>query len=164
MPDKSPVLHMLCGKIAAGKSTLAARLGDLPGTVRISEDDWLHALYSDELRGLEDYARCSSKLRRIMGAHVAGLLGAGCSVVLDFPANTVEQRRWMRGILESTAASGQLHLLDTPDAVCLARLSERNGRGDHPFKVTEAQFRQFSGHFAAPSPDEGLPIVRHRGG
>ncbi|MEG2632911.1 MAG: AAA family ATPase, partial [Comamonas sp.] len=44
--ETSPaVLHMLCGKIAAGKSTLARQLAAAPRTVRINEDDWLSSLY-----------------------------------------------------------------------------------------------------------------------
>ena len=41
MPSDPPVLHMLCGLISSGKSTLAARLAAEPGTVLITEDDWL---------------------------------------------------------------------------------------------------------------------------
>lgn len=43
MSNAAPTLHMLCGKIAAGKSTLAAELGDANGTVIIAEDEWLNA-------------------------------------------------------------------------------------------------------------------------
>lgn len=43
----TPTLHMICGKIAAGKSTLAARLAEADRTVLIAEDDWLGALYAD---------------------------------------------------------------------------------------------------------------------
>lgn len=152
---------MLC---AAGKSTLAASLASAPETVLIAEDDWLNALFADELVSLPDYVRCSSKLRRIMGPHVAAMLNAGVSIVLDFPANTVEQRRWMRGILEKTTASHLLHLLDVPEEICLARLRDRNSQGDHPFAVTEAQFHQFSSYFAAPSAGEGWNIVKHENG
>lgn len=164
MPDISPILHMLCGKIAAGKSTLAASLASAPGTVLIAEDDWLNALFADELVSLPDYVRCSSKLRRIMAPHVTAVLNAGVSVVLDFPANTVEQRKWMRGILKNTSAAHQLHLLEPPDEVCLSRLRARNSQSDHPFAVTEAQFRQFSSHFTVPTPDEGFNVVRHDDG
>lgn len=164
MSGKYPTLHMLCGKIAAGKSTLAARLGGMPETVVIAEDDWLNVLFADDLHSLQDYARCSSKLRQIMLPHVAALLNAGVSVVLDFPANTVEQRNWMRGIIERTNASHQLHLLTASDEVCLARLRERNHQGDHPFAVTEAQFRQFSSHFQVPFPDEGFDVISHEDG
>jgi len=45
-----PTLHLLCGKIASGKSTLSAQLGALPGSVIISEDDWLATLYANEMQ------------------------------------------------------------------------------------------------------------------
>ncbi len=152
---------MLCGKIASGKSTLTARLGSQEGTVVIAEDNWLGALYSDQMTSIADYVRCSAKLRQIMGPHVAALLNAGISVVLDFPANTIETRAWMRSILDQSEANHQLHLLDVPDEVCLARLRARNAAGEHAFAATEEQFRRISKHFVPPSPEEGFTIVRH---
>jgi len=135
-----------------------------PRTILITEDDWLNALFADELVSLPDYVRCSSKLRQIMAPHIASVLNAGVSVVLDFPANTVGQRGWMRGVLDNVTAAHQLHVLEVPDEVCLARLRVRNGKGDHPFAVTEAQFRQFSSHFVGPLPDERFNVVRHDDG
>lgn len=164
MPDRSPTLHMLCGKIASGKSTLAAELGRSDWCIVISEDAWLQALYAEEMREVADYMRCTSKLRSVMGRHIAALLNTGLSVVLDFPANTIEQRRWMRGILEQTRAAHVLHVLDVPDEVCLARLRARNAEGAHPFASSEAQFRRISAHLAPPSPDEGFNVVVHGGG
>lgn len=163
MSTQSPTLHMLCGKIASGKSTLAAHLAREDATVVVAEDEWLHSLYADELSSIADYARCTSKLRSVMGPHIAALLNAGVSVVMDFQANTVEARAWMRNIVDKTHAAHVLHVLDIPDEVCLERLRARNARGDHPFAVTEEQFRQFSSHFVAPSPDEGFNLVIHDG-
>ncbi|MFX0541013.1 AAA family ATPase [Roseovarius sp. S4756] len=100
----------------------------------------------------------------VNGAHVAALLNAEVSIVLDFPANTVEQRNWVRGILETTCAPHQLHLLAVSNEVGMARLRDRNRQGDHPFAVSEAQFHQLSSHFVSPSPDEGFDIVRHESG
>lgn len=164
MSSASPTLHLMCGKIASGKSTLAARLGSMHGAVVIAEDDWLNALYAQEMSSISDYMRCASKLRQVMGPHVVSLLNAGVSVVLDFQANTIEARRWMRDILEQTDAAHKLHVLDVPDDVCMARLHARNARGEHPFAATEEQFRQVSRHFVAPSPDEGFDIVLHKTG
>lgn len=152
---------MLCGKIAAGKSTLAARLGSASGTVLIAEDAWLGVLFADQMQTATDYVRYAAKLRTIMRPHVVSLLNAGVSVVLDFPANTVENRAWMRGILDASGAAHRLHVLDAPDELCLARLRERNAQGTHPFAVTEEQFHRFSRHFEAPSPEEGFTIVMH---
>ncbi|MDU8945159.1 AAA family ATPase [Ovoidimarina sediminis] len=156
-----PTLHMLCGKIASGKSTLAAKLARREGTVLISEDAWLSTLFTDQMSTGADYVRCSAKLRQIMGPHVAALLNAGVSVVLDFPANTPETRKWMRKILDLTGAAHELHLFDLPDDLCLARLRKRNAEGTHAFAVTEDLFHRFSRNFVPPSPDEGFTIVVH---
>lgn len=161
MPGTNPTLHMLCGKIASGKSTLAARLGAQEGTVLISEDAWLAALFADQMSSAADYVRCSAKLRAIMEPHIASLLYAGVSVVLDFPANTVDTRSWMRSILDATDASHQMHVFDVPDEVCLSRLRDRNAGGAHAFAATEAQFYQFAKHYDPPRPDEGFEIIPH---
>ncbi len=157
----APTLHLLCGKIAAGKSTLAAKLARENRAVLMAEDEWLKALYAHELHSVSDFVRCAAKLRSVMGPHVVALLNGGVSVVLDFQANTLDSRAWMRDILAATDASHQLHVLNVPDEVCLARLRARNAGGDHAFAATEAQFQQLSKHFVAPSPDEGFTIVLH---
>lgn len=163
MHGDHPTLHSLCGKIASGKSTLAARLGGAPGTVLIVEDVWLEALFADQLHTLEDYARCSAKLRGVIGAHVAALLDTGLSVVLDFPANTPGQRRWSHEIAETAGVSHFIHFLDVSDDVCLARLRARNAAGAHPFTVSDALFHEVTRHFTAPTADEGFTIVVHGG-
>lgn len=156
-----PTLHMVCGKIASGKSTLTAKLGRRENTVLVSEDDWLATIYAEEMVSIADFVRCAARLRKVMGPHVVSMLNAGVSVVLDFQANTIEARKWMRGILDQTDASHILHVLDVPDETCLERLRSRNARGEHPFAVTEEQFRQVSGRFVMPSPEEGFNILRH---
>ena len=162
MTQISPTLHLICGKAASGKSTLAAKLGQAAGTVVIAEDDWLTALFGSEMSSISDYVRCAAKLREAIGPHIVSLLKAGLAVVLDFPANTVATRAWMRGIAESANAAHQLHYLDVPNEICKARLRARNASGAHPFSVTDDQFEQLAKHFVVPSEQEGFDIVRHR--
>jgi predicted kinase len=151
----------MCGKIAAGKSTLATKLTEQEQTILLVEDEWLNALFSDQLNDISDYLRCTTKLRSMMAPHIMSLLDEGMSVVLDFSANTVEMRKWIREILDTTQAAHELHLLTPSDEVCLERLRVRNARGDHPFKVSEAEYEQFSKHFMPPTPDEGFNVVVH---
>jgi predicted kinase len=162
MSSRETTLHLLCGKIAAGKSTLAGELGALPGTVVVSEDHWLSRLYPGEIQAIADYARCSRRLREAVGPHLVALLKAGVSVVLDFPANTLAARAWMRTIFEAAGVPHQLHYLDIPDAVCKARLRARNARGDHAFAATDAEFDFVTSHFVAPTPEEGFNLVIHQ--
>lgn len=161
MSSTVPTLYMLCGKIAAGKSTLAADLERTTRSVLTAEDEWLNALFAKKIPTASDYVKYASKLRNILGPHITSLLNAGVSVVLGFQANTIESRSWMRGLLDNTTALNQLHILNTSDEICLERLRQRNARGDHPFAPTEEQFLQFSKYFETPTPNEGFTIVQH---
>ena len=157
-----PTLYLLCGKIASGKSTLARELASRPATLLISEDHWNSTLWADELKTIEDYGRLSTRLRAAMTPHIVDILRQGLSVVLDFAANTVKQRAWARSVIEAAGVPHELHVLDVPDAVCLERLRERNASGRHEFHVTDAEYEQFTRHFAPPTPDEGFNVVVHR--
>jgi predicted kinase len=155
-------LHLLCGKIAAGKSSLAAQLGAAPLTVIVSEDQWLFHLFGAEMATVEDYVRCAAKLRNAMAPHVVGLLRAGLSVVLDYPANTLANRAWMKGIADEARVPHQLHWLDVPDEVCKARMRARNAAGDHEFAPTDEHFDLITSYIVPPTAAEGLEIVVHR--
>lgn len=162
MQIETSKLILISGKIAAGKSTLAGELATPRGTVLISEDHWLSNLYPGEITMLDDYVRCSARLRDAIRPHIVSLLGQGLSVVMDFPANTLRQRQWLRGIFETANAAHELHYIDVPDAVCKKRLRDRNLAGDHPFQSSEADFDLVTSYFVAPVPDEGFNIITHR--
>ena len=157
----APILYLLCGKIAAGKSTLARRLAARPATLLVSEDHWTSSLFSGELKTIEDYGRCSARLRAAMAPHLVDILRQGLSVVLDFPANTVSNRNWMRSLITQAKVAHELHLLDVPDTICKQRLRERNADGIHPFQVTEADYDLFTSYFVPPGPSEGFNVVIH---
>jgi predicted kinase len=150
---------MLCGKIAAGKTTLSSRLGEAEKTIVISEDRWIDQLYRSELRTLGDYFERSARLRATLGPHVVALLRAGVSVVLDFHANTVDSRRWMRSLFEEAGASHQLHFLDVPDDICRARMHARRASGGDG--VSDAEFDHVTSFFVAPDASEGFDVIKY---
>lgn len=152
-------LHMLCGKIASGKSTLAARLAAQPKTLLVSEDEWLSRLYPGEIKTVNDYGRCAGRLRDAMGSHLEQLLRAGISVILDFPANTPATRSWQRTIFENTGAAHCLHYLNVADDVCKQRLQQRNAVGSHRFTTSDAEFDAITRFFVSPAREEGFNIV-----
>lgn len=159
MSTQSATLHLLCGKIAAGKSTLAAALAAAPKTIILSEDYWLSRLYPGEITTVADYVRCSAKLREAIAPNIENLLKSGLSVVLDFPANTPSIRAWMRGVIERSGAQHRLYYLDVPDHVCRERLRARNAAGIHEFGASDAEFDAITAHFIAPADDEGFNVV-----
>jgi predicted kinase len=154
-------LHLACGKIAAGKSTLCARLAAAPATVLIAEDAWTKTLFGDEMRDVADYVRVSAKLKSAMGPHVTRLLEAGIDAVLDFPGNTRATRAFWKAAADEAGARLVLHWLDVSDEVCRERLHRRNAEGEHAFAgVTDEQFDLITRRFEPPDAAEGLEIVR----
>src|SRR5258708_38434174 len=98
-------------------------------------DHWMSILFPTENRTIEDFARLSARLRAAMGPHIVDILRQDLSVVLDFPANTVSWRGWMRSVISEADVPHQLHVLDVPDALCQAMLAQRNKDLAHPYQV-----------------------------
>ncbi|MFJ2386343.1 AAA family ATPase [Pseudomonas koreensis] len=155
-------LHLLCGKIASGKSTLAKSLAEQHGALVLSEDQWLSRLYPQQINSVADYLRCARQIRGVLGPLVVDVLAAGGSVVLDFPANTVADRQWLRGLADSARVRHRLHYLDVDDDTCRARLHARNALAEHEFAASDAEFDLITRYFHVPEVDEGLEIVTYR--
>lgn len=156
-----PVLHLMSGKIASGKSTLARSLAVEQSAILLSEDQWLSRLYPEQIKSVTDYARLARQLREVVGPLVVDMLNAGVTVVLDFPANTPEDRQWLRGLADSAAVAHCVHYIDVDEDTCRGRLHLRNHSAEHEFAATDAQFDLITSYFRAPHEDEGLQIETH---
>jgi len=152
----------MCGKIASGKSTLAKSLAEQHGALVLSEDQWLSRLYPEQINSVADYLRCARQIRGVLGPLVVDVLAAGVIVVLDFPANTVADRQWLRGLADSARVRHRLHYLDVDDDTCRARLQARNALAEHEFAASDAEFDLITRYFQVPEVGEGLEIVTHR--
>ena len=82
----SPKLFFLCGKMAAGKSTLARTLvAEQEHAILLVSDEWLGRLYPTEIVDVPAFITYSTRLNEALTPHICTLLGRGLSVVLDFP-------------------------------------------------------------------------------
>ena len=157
-------LHFFCGKMAAGKSTLARELAREHEAVLLEEDHFLAALFPREIRSIADYVKFSSRVKDALSEHIVSLLRRGISVVLDFPANTQNQRRWFRQLIGSAEVAHELHYLDVSDEVCRAQLRERSKSlpEGSPF-TSDAEFEAITKYFQPPTAEEGFNVVLHSG-
>jgi predicted kinase len=158
---KTATLVFFCGKMGSGKSTRSKQIARERGAVWLCEDEWLESLYPGRISSLEDYVKYSSLLKPRMKELVQSLLSAGADVVMDFPANTVSQRDWFRGIFTEAGASHELVYLTATDEVCLEQIKKR--RTEQPERArtdTAEMFEQVSRHFTEPAPEEGFNVTK----
>lgn len=155
-------LIFFCGKMAAGKSTLARELAQREHAVLLVQDELLESLYPSEITDIPEFIKCSSRLKKALAPHICALLSKGISVVLDFPGNTKAQRAWFRELFERANVDHELHFIDVSDAVAKSQLKNRSK--DLPPGTpwtTEAEFESITLYFQSPSEDEGFNVVRH---
>ena len=83
-----PKLIFMCGKMAAGKTTLSCELATREDADLLVQDDFLAALSPGEILDIPDFVPCSSRLRDALSPHICALLAKGISVVTRFPPAT----------------------------------------------------------------------------
>lgn len=152
-------LFFLIGKMGAGKSTYAKKLEQQTGAIRISEDEWLSQLYPDEIQTFDDFLVRHRQLLTVIRPHVQALLSAGNQVVMDFPANTRQDRQGFVRLADEVGASHDAVHLAASDELCLSRLAMR--RTQQPERAAfdnEAVFTAVTRLFEAPQDDERLNL------
>jgi predicted kinase len=157
------MLHILCGKMASGKSTLAQKLTREHDAVLITEDVWLDELYGSEIETFEYYIKYTRRLRTILFDHVQALLRQNIVVVLDFSANTVRQREWFKKLFEQAGTTHTLHYIVASDELCKKQLKKRSQNLPEGKKfTTEAEFDRVTQYFEEPLEEEGFDIKRYK--
>ena len=160
--NTSAKLMFLCGKMAAGKSTLARELAARENAVLLAQDEFLGHLFPGEITDVPAFLDRSVRLQTALSPHICALLSRGLSVVLDFPANTKAQRAWFRNLFERAGVVHELHFLDVSDELCKRQLADRSRHlpPGTPW-TTAAEFDAITAYFQPPPEDEGFTVVRH---
>jgi len=160
--NTSAKLFFLCGKMAAGKTTLARELAKRENAVLLVQDEFLNALYPGEITDLPGFLKCSSRLWAALVPHICDLLWKGNSVVMDFPGNTKAQRLSFRELIDRAHVEHELHFIDASDALCKAQLADRSKSlpAGAPW-TTEAEFKAITAYFEPPSEEERFNVIHH---
>lgn len=157
---KQGILIFLCGKMGAGKSTHSKEIAAERNAVLISEDAWLESLYPKQISTFEDYLKFSSQIKPLVQSHVLDILKTGTNVVMDFPANTFNQRLWFKDLISEAGCPHELIYLKASDALCIKQIAQR--RIEQPARATfdtEAMFHHVKKYFQEPTHNEGFNTI-----
>jgi predicted kinase len=154
-------LYFVIGKMGAGKSTFTAKYSKEHSVILISEDDWLSKLYPNEINTFDDFVVRHKKILSVLKPHLQSILKSGASVILDFPANTVDSRKWFVSLAEEVSASHTAFFIDTPNEICLKQVAKRSKEQPERAKFdTPEMFEAVTKLFEAPQAHERLNITQ----
>lgn len=161
MPNTG-TLVLMCGKMAAGKSTLSRQLAGRDDAVLLVQDEFLARLFPGEIVDIPSFLERAGRLMAVLTPLIGDLLAQGLTVVLDFPGNTRRQRAWFRELIDRTGADHELHVIDASDDICKRQLRQRSAALPEGSRWTsDAEFDAITALFEPPAPDERFTIVRH---
>jgi predicted kinase len=145
-----PVLYLTVGLPGVGKTTLARRIADDEGILRLTPDEWMAPLFQDSDAGGR---RDILEGRMIWVAHE--VLRSRSAVVLDFGCWSPEERYAIRAITESVGARFDLRHVRLDEADRRARAKARwESAPESTFAMSDEDHDRFLALCQAPSPEE----------
>lgn len=160
------MIHLICGPIGSGKTTLANNLSNKYGAVKFSEDEWLNNLFiPDAPEGLlnepmeiigawasEKYNRSREQIWQVCDQ----LLAKNISIILDGASANKEQRDIIRKKAKNHKVGFQLHYINAENSTRKERVKLRNkNKGDtYSIEVSDQMFNYMETFFIHPDFEE----------
>lgn len=148
MPAK---VHLICGKIASGKSYYARSLSAREGAVILSCDEI--TLLLPDLK--ERHDAVTGAIRGLLMEKAAVIARGGCPVILDWGFWTDSYRRETAAYFEKRQVPVRWHYIDVSDETLRRHIAERNARQDESaYFVDEGLLGKCLSLFEAPKRQE----------
>jgi gluconokinase len=142
-------LILVCGLPASGKTTLARELARETAAIRLNADDWMtqlgHDVWDDAFRGV---------LEARLWALTRELLARGQSVILEWGHWARSERDEKRLGARALGVAVELHYLEVPLEVLIARVERRNAGEWTAAPITRAHMELWAANFQAPDEEE----------
>jgi predicted kinase len=158
-PAAQGAIHLLLGPVGAGKSTLALELAREHRAVRLTLDEWMVRLFSEDRPGsgvVEWYRERARRTVSQIWAVTTLLVERGIDVVLELGLIVRAEREGFYVLVRHAGLKLTIHVVDAPRDVRRERVLERNRSRGATFSmvVPEAIFELASDLWEPPDAAE----------
>jgi predicted kinase len=154
----SPRVHLFCGLVGVGKTTLARRIADEQVAVRFSLDEWMLRLYGLRYDDPEYVARLDA-CKALIWDTAHQVLATGHDVVLDWNQWSRQRRAEWASAASAAGAIPVLHYVDVPLDVAIRRAVGRAETDPGSHRLDETGVRHLASILEPPTPAEGIEII-----
>lgn len=148
-----PTLFLLIGLPGAGKTTRARAIESKHSALRLTPDEWILALYGDEL---DDPRRDAVRnpVEALQWQVAQRALSLGCNVVLDWGFWSRVERTAYRQRAEAFGARVRVIFLDATVDELWSRISRRVESRAGTLAITRSDLEQWAAIFEPPTEEE----------
>lgn len=155
-------IHMVCGYMGFGKTTLAKRLAKRLPAVRLTHDEFMRDLFGRNLPDAE-FRKYMRPVADLMWKLCGEICRAGGNAVMDMGFWSKEDRRLAYAKASELADRVFFDVVECDMATAKRRVLARTENDAEALVVDEACFDKFVSRFEIPESGEGLPMVFHKG-
>lgn len=149
-----PMLYLIHGFIASGKTTYAKKLGAKTGAMRFTLDEWMVHFYGVN-PPVEKFAEYEENIKAMIWIMAEKFLQNGISVILDYGFWKRSDRDDYRTRAKALDVSCELHVLLLDDTTALTRLKSRtNEIPDGELFIDENAYQTLKQKFEPLGEDE----------
>jgi predicted kinase len=140
---RTPILHLICGLPAAGKTTLAKSIVSATGGIRFSPDEWIKRIWthSAEMEG----NRFRDQVEQLQWKIAKDILRSSIDVIIEWGTWGKDEREKLRDEARAIGAKVKFYYLDVPKEVLKERIILRNRNPDQneEFFIPENEIESF---------------------
>ncbi len=155
-------IHMVCGYMGFGKTTLAKRLAKRLPAVRLTHDEFMRDLFGRNLPDAE-FRKYMRPVADLMWKLCGEICRAGGNAVMDMGFWSKEDRCLAYAKASELADRVFFDVVECDMATAKRRVLARTENDAEALAVDEACFDKFVSRFEIPESGEGLPMVFHKG-
>lgn len=152
-------VHIMCGKIASGKTTYAKKIRENHRTVILSVDDLMQKLY-DTCPGEKQHTDTVKRIMNYFYEFAENMILKDIDVILDYGYWTRADRTRVKEYFEGKRIKTTLYYIQVPEKTRLSQLEHRNKALESSQIIDEDIRKKLDSYFEEPDKDEIDVLVK----